>query len=181
MEDGRKVSMPFFKHVFSIALEAPKGDKIPYSKIVAFICWLRQQKFDIRLISRDQFQSEYLAQILEEQGFKVSKISLDRTPDGYMALRSVILEERINMLHCQLLEDELIELQRDSVTGKIDHKVGGSKDVADSFAGSIWNAILDNPEPTPSINKYMKSISAVNTSKSAQSAINSLFPTIKKY
>lgn len=125
MEDGRKVSMPFFKHVFSIALEAPKGDKIPYSKIVAFICWLRQQKFDIRLISRDQFQSEYLAQILEEQGFKVSKISLDRTPDGYMALRSVILEERINMLHCQLLEDELIELQRDSVTGKIDHKVGG--------------------------------------------------------
>lgn len=119
------VSQPIFTHLFSVALEAPRGDKIPYQKILEFICWLRKVGFRIELISRDQFQSEYLAELLESQGFKTSKISLDRTPDGYMALRSILLEERVDMVDCKLLQDELIHLQRDSVTGRIDHPVGG--------------------------------------------------------
>lgn len=119
------VSQPIFTHLFSVALEAPRGDKIPYQKILEFICWLRKVGFRIELISRDQFQSEYLAELLESQGFKTSKISLDRTPDGYTALRSILLEERVDMVDCKLLQDELIHLQRDSVTGRIDHPVGG--------------------------------------------------------
>ena len=34
-------------------------------------------------------------------------------------------EQRIDMINCQLLQDELIHLQRDMVTGKCDHLVGG--------------------------------------------------------
>ena len=142
----KTMSVPTFTHVFSIALEAPRGDKIPYDKITSFIVWLRYKKFNIEKITRDQFQSEYMGQLLEQQGFgEVSKLSLDRTPDGYMSLRSVLLEQRIDMLDCQLLQDELIHLQRDANTGKIDHLVGKSKDVSDSFAGSVWSALLANP------------------------------------
>lgn len=139
--EGRKISMPILTHMFSVALEAPRGDKIPYAKIVAFICWLRRKGFNIARISRDQFQSEYVAQQLEAEGFKVDKLSLDRTPDGYIAFRSVILEERFDMLDSKLLQDELVHLQRDSVTGKVDHPIGGGKDLADSCAGWVWNIL----------------------------------------
>ena len=125
MIEGKKLSQPFFSHLFTTAIEAPRGDKIAFSKIFEFICWLRKVGFNIERISRDQFQSEYLAQLLEQEGFKVDKISLDRTPDGYLAFRSVLQEKRFDMLDCQLLQDELVHLQSDSVTGKVDHPSGG--------------------------------------------------------
>lgn len=123
-DDGKVISMPMFGHAFSVDIKAPRGDKIPYAKITNFIVWLRSQGFNIELVSRDQFQSEYMAQLLEAQGFRTEKISLDRTPDGYMALRSILLEQRIEMLDVKYLQDELIYLQRDSLTGKVDHMVG---------------------------------------------------------
>lgn len=140
--DGSKVSMPTFGHLFTVALEAPRGDKIPYNKILTFICWLRKQGFNISHISRDQFQSEYMAQLLEAQGFSTDKISLDRTPDGYMTLRSVLLEQRIDMLHVELLEHELVRLQRDSSTGRVDHVEGGC------FTGDTRIALVDGRELT---------------------------------
>jgi len=164
--DGKKISQPTFAHIFSVDIQAPRGDKIPYAKITAFLCWLRRQGFNIDHISRDQFQSEYMAQLLEAQGFKVDKLSLDRTPDGYNGLRSVLLEERIDMLDVQQLQNELIRLQRDSVTGKIDHPEGGEKDMSDSFAGAVWNAIVTEPGvPVPS-KSIAAAMAAVNTRKS---------------
>lgn len=163
--DSNIISQPVFSHVFTIALEAPRGDKIPYNKITSFICWLRDKGFNIEGISRDQFQSEYMAQLLEGQGFTVDKLSLDRTPDGYLALRSVLLENRIDMLDVALLQDELIHLQRDSVTGKIDHLAGRSKDAADSFAGATWNAILKNPGVPVPIKRVSGIISSVNSGR----------------
>lgn len=124
--DGKKLSVPTFSHVFSIALQAPRGDKVAYLKITQFICWLRNNaKFNIFGVSRDQFQSEYLAQLLDAQGFATDKLSLDRSSAGYDTLRSVLLEERIDLLHVPLLEDELIHLQRDPNTGVCDHPAGG--------------------------------------------------------
>ena len=179
--DGKIISQPSFSHMFSVSLQAPRGDKIPYGKITAFICWLRKQGFLIQGISRDQFQSEYMAQLLEEQGFTVTKLSLDRTPDGYMALRSVLLEHRIDMLDVKFLQDELIHLQRDSISGKIDHLIGHSKDVSDSFAGSIWNAILTNP-PVPVPGKSVANvISSVNGPRSIAGSLPSMFPGVTKY
>lgn len=166
--DNRVISVPKFQHVFSVALQAPAGDKIAYSKILAFICWLRGQHFNISAVSRDQYQSEYMAQLLEEQGFKVDKISLDRTPDGYVALRSVLLEQRIDMLDVKLLQDELIHLQRDSITGKIDHLVGMSKDVSDSFAGAVWNASLNSDASVAvPVKSVANAIASVNRSRTS--------------
>ena len=182
-KDGAKVSMPFLSHLFSVAIQAPRGDKIAYGKIVAFICWLRKSGIHIERISRDQFQSEYLAQELEQKGFTVDKISLDRTPDGYTALRSILLEERIDQLDHKLLQDELVHLQRDSVTGKVDHPAGGSKDVADSHAGWIWNAILHNPGITIPAKKVVSAMAAVNQTTNGQrgATLPSMFPGLNTF
>lgn len=160
--DGKVLSLPAFTHIFTVAIQAPRGDKIPYDKILSFILWLRQRNFNIQSVSRDQFQSEYMGQLLEAQGIESPKISLDRTPDGYDALKSVLLEKRIDMLDCELLQSELIHLQRDSVSGRLDHPVGGSKDAADSFAGSIWNGIMQNPAVNVPINEMTQILRDVN-------------------
>ena len=166
--EGKTLSVPSFSHVFSIAVQAPRGDKISYMKINQFICWLQRVcKFNISCVSRDQFQSEYMAQLLESQGFNTAKISLDRTSDGYDTLRSVILERRIDMVHMQLLEDELTRLKRDPGTGICDHDAGFSKDVADSVAGAVWNAVQKNPGVPVSTKVKANAIAAVNTNRKA--------------
>ena len=181
--DGRVISQPKFTHIFSVAIEAPRGDKIPYAKITNFICWLRDNGFNIGGISRDQFQSEYMAQLLEAQGFDVSTLSLDRTPDGYLSLRSILLENRVDMLDVKLLQDELIHLQRDSISGRVDHPIGGSKDVSDSFAGSIWNCMLDNPGVPVEIKSVASVVSSINgpNSNRCYNDLNSImFPNINR-
>lgn len=180
-ENGKVTSFLTFGHVFSVAIEAPRGDKIPYSKIIAFIKWLRDKKFNIAGISRDQFQSEYVGQLLEEQGFDVKKLSLDRTPDGYIALRSVLLEERVDMLDHQLLQNELVHLQRDSNTGVPDHPIGGSKDTADSFAGAIWNAILTNPPVPVPVKSIANAMRNINQKRGPVNPMAAAFGGYKKF
>lgn len=182
-ESGKLASFPTFGHVFSVAIEAPRGDRIPYSKIVTFIKWLSDQGFNISGVSRDTFQSEYVGQMLTEMGFNVVVRSLDRTPDGYIALRSVLLEQRIDMLDVQLLQDELVHLQRDGNTGKVDHPVGGSKDMADGFAGAVWNAILTNPPvpvPVKSVAKAMQNIN-LNTNRGRNTQLPSMFNQYSRF
>lgn len=147
-DDGMKVSQVVVRHDFSVAIQAPRGDKIPYSKILTFICWLRKQGFNIVTVSRDQFQSEFMGELLEARGFSSPKVSMDRTPEPYVALRSMLLEKRIDLLPVPLLMDELIYLQRDSITGKIDHLIGRSKDVSDTLAGAVWDLISAAPAPS---------------------------------
>ena len=177
--NGKLSSYPIYTHLFSIALEALRGDTIPYAKITQFLLWLRSKGFNIRGISRDQFQSEYMAQLLEAQGFSVSYRSLDRTPDGYIAFKAILSENRIDLLDVDLLQNELIHLQRDSLSGKVDHPIGGSKDVADSIAGACWNASLDNPPIlihattlANTMTKVNKSGTKLNASFKAMSNIN---------
>lgn len=165
LPDGTTVSLPAFSHIFSVAIQAPRGDKIPYQKILEFTCWLRTQGFNIQRTSRDQFQSEYLGELLEAKGFISDKISLDRTPDGYEALKSVFLEQRIDLLDCELLQHEIIHLQRDAFSGICDHPVGGSKDVADSLAGAIWNAIKNNVSVPVPTSKVASAIASINGSR----------------
>ena len=139
-DDKKTLSLPYFTHIFNISIKSPAGDKIPYAKITNFICWLRQKGAHIEKVTRDQFQSEYLAQLLEGQGFDVEKVSLDRTPDGYLTLRSVLMEERVDMLQIDLLESELIQLRRDGFSGVPDHPVGGC------FVGNTLIHLCDNTD-----------------------------------
>ena len=172
--------MSSFTHLFTIDIKAPRGDKIPYAKITAFILWLRRQHFNIERISRDQFQSEYMGQLLEEQGFKVDKLSVDRTPDGYMAFRDVLITQRIDLLDIQYLQNELIRLQRDGLSGAIDHPIGESKDMSDSLARATWNAIRNNSGIQVPRKTVAKAIATTNRPKYIGNADNlqNLFPNL---
>lgn len=179
-DDGKVTSLPSFTHVFSIDIKAPRGDKIPYSKITAFILWLRRQHFNIERISRDQYQSEYMGQLLEEQGFTVDKLSVDRKPDGYNSFRDVLMDQRIDLLDIQELQDELIKLQRDALSLVPDHPIGGAKDMSDSLARATWNAILHNSGISVPRKSVAKAIATVNKPKYTGNSQNlqNLFPNL---
>lgn len=131
-----------YKHIFSVDIQAPQGSEISLEKTRQFIYYLKAVGFNIRGISVDGYQSADTRQILLTQGYQVDLISLDKTPQGYLALRSAMNDQRLGLISIDLLETELIQLQRDVQTGKIDHPIDGSKDMSDSLAGALWNATL---------------------------------------
>jgi hypothetical protein len=66
------------------------------------------------------------------------------------------------MLDSSLLQSELVHLQRDANTGKLDHPIGKSKDLSDSFAGAVWNAVIQNPDVMISTKKIVNAMRSVN-------------------
>lgn len=114
-----------YKHVFSVDIEAPQGSEISFEKTRNFIYYLKASGFNIIGVSLDGFQSADMKQMLLSQGYNATIISLDKSPQGYLALRSAMNDGRIGLIQIDLLEKELIQLQRDVQTGKIDHPPDG--------------------------------------------------------
>lgn len=114
-----------YKHIFSVDIQAPQGTEISFEKTRQFIYFLKASGFNIRGISLDGFQSADMKQILLTQGYDATVISLDKTPQGYLTLRSAMNDGRIGLIQIDLLETELIQLQRDVQTGRIDHPTDG--------------------------------------------------------
>lgn len=114
-----------YKHIFSVDIQAPQGTEISFEKTRQFIYYLKASGFNIKAVSLDGFQSADTKQMLLAQGYDASIVSLDKTPQGYLTLRSAMNDERIGLIQIDLLETELIQLQRDVQTGKIDHPVDG--------------------------------------------------------
>ena len=136
----------FFQPAFAVSIKAPKGFQISFEKNRQFIYWLRENGFNIKSVSFDTFQSSDLSQQLKARGFDVEVISVDRVQDNvckpYQYLKNTIYEERIKLFEHNLLTEELIGLERNNNTGKVDHSPSGinSKDCADALCGSVWNA-----------------------------------------
>lgn len=139
-----RVQKMVYYHVFTIGIQCPAGSEISLQKNRDFIYYLRNELgWNIKSVSTDGFQSVDTRQSLINSGIDAKLVSLDRTPDGYLTMKAAINEKRISMLCIPELEIEFIELERDNMTGKVDHPIDGSKDMADSVAGALYNAFLN--------------------------------------
>jgi hypothetical protein len=132
---------------FNVSVKAPRGHQVSFEKNRQFIRWLRQQGFNVKGVSSDTYQSADLQQTLKAENFNTEIVSVDRVDSDrickpYQYLRNSIYEQRVEMYKTVLLKEELIGLERDNNSGKIDHSTNGinSKDSADAICGSIWNA-----------------------------------------
>lgn len=118
-----------YRHLFSIGIKAPTGDEISLEKTRQFIYGLKRLGFNLKRISIDGFQSADTRQILETNGFDAIIISMDKLKDGeqpgYSVTRSAMNDGRVGMIQYDRLENELVRLQRDSTTGKVDHPIDG--------------------------------------------------------
>ena len=67
---------------------------------------------------------------------------MDRTPDAYEILKSALYDQRVSIPKNKLLQSELLSLEVDAKTGKIDHPPSGSKDLADALAGVVYGLTM---------------------------------------
>lgn len=175
-KDGQPASKELlYQLAFSVSVKAPKGYQVSFEKNRQFVRWLRQQGFNIKGVSSDTFQSADLLQILSNEGYKTTVISVDRVDSDklckpYQYLKSTIYEERIEMYNSNLLTDELIGLERNNNNGKIDHSAAGinSKDTADAVCGSVWNASQHAEEFAFDYGETLETIQTVSVSTSEE-------------
>lgn len=137
-----------FQLAFSVSVKAPKGHQVSFEKNRQFIYWLKEQGFNLKGVSADTFQSYDLLQALQARNIPTEIISVDRLTDRiclpYQFFKNVIYEKRIEMYDSTLLTEEIIGLERNNNSGKVDHTpLGGginSKDQSDAVCGALWNA-----------------------------------------
>jgi len=155
--DIRKIQLPEYTVWidFFMRIMAPSGSKIHFSAIRQLMLWLHQTcGYQIGLLSWDGFESEDSVQIMERRGYKVTKLSIDRTLGPYSTLRDVIHYQRLLMPNHELVKTELKHLEkakrRHRKTEMVDHPktmrfgsklLPGSKDVADSLAGTTHHLV----------------------------------------
>lgn len=174
----KKISMPYLKEVFQVAIGAPRGDRMSFQKIINFILWLKQQGFWIQMVTTDQYQGSYVREALINQGINSELLSVDRNMDAYNALRNLLYDQRLELVKCDLQEIEMINLQRSGDT--IDHKPqsnsvsavpspdngynskGIGKDSSDSLAGACFSLIKNLDEVKPPAKNLLGAIAAVN-------------------
>lgn len=144
--DGNPGKDLFFSLAFVVAIKAPKGRQISFAKNRNFIRWLKEQGFNIHSITSDTFQSADLIQQLSAEGYDCSILSVDRVEPNsriclpYHYFKNTIDEQRVELYHHALLEQEVVNLERNVNTGKVDHPDGGSKDTSDAVCGAIYKA-----------------------------------------
>lgn len=159
-----------YAHIFSVGIKCPAGAEISLEKNRRFIYYLKYNLgWNIKCISADGYQSADTRQQLTQAGFDTKYVSLDKTPDGYMYLKASINEKRISMLDLDELNEELINLEQNNQTGKVDHPLNGSKDIADGLAGALYNAsqmvdrsslyVLEDYRAISDTNDYVASVS----------------------
>ena len=162
--EGKKASLPFLKQVFAVAIEAPRGGRQSFQKVVNFLLYLRQNHFNVGTISTDQFQSDFMREILNQQGFTTTKISVGM--EAYIGMKNLLIDQRIELVKCQLQEDELIKTQREN--NKITHPVdegGGHGDLADASCGASFTLITEQVTARPPARSVANIAAAVNSGR----------------
>ncbi len=125
---------------FMLQIRPPVGGEIQIASIRELILGLAQRGFNIAQVSFDSYQSRDSMQILRRKGLKVELVSVDQSPEHYETLKELLNEKRARWYRYEPLLRECRGLE--FVKGeKVDHRPGGSKDVADAVAGAVSQAV----------------------------------------
>lgn len=130
-------------------LPPTNGGEIDIGAIRGLVYEFIDHGYLIQYASMDSFQSAESLQKLRQQGMKGEVVSVDKNTDAYDVLKSCIYEGRVSFYYYKPLIDELKELERNEAVRKVDHCVGGSKDVSDALAGVAFSLTNKIAHQTP--------------------------------
>ncbi len=140
-EEGKKISQerPVFLVEFAISIRSTKGIEVSIDDVVNFIVKLKQYYgINIVLFSFDKWQSKDARQRIKRLGFKTKEFSTRLEPGAYEMFKSELYAGRIILPNNEDLFNELIFLQKDEKSGKIDHAPGHNNDISDSMVSSLF-------------------------------------------
>jgi hypothetical protein len=132
----REVRFPIIDIPLAVGINRYEGTETPISHLFEFIMDLNDI-FEIGCFTADQFASRQLLQDLKREGVTNQYLSVDRTDEAYVYTKSLANRGLLHMPSNVLLETEFCQLRR--VGNKIDHPATGSKDIADSVSGAVYN------------------------------------------
>ena len=116
----------------------PTPDKsVDFTEVKDYILSLKTRGFNIGVCTFDRWNSHDMMQQLKQYGINTEILSVAKKHYDDMAM--IVLEERLNGPHIELLIDELLQLK--IMRDKVDHPRKGSKDLADAVCGAIFNSI----------------------------------------
>lgn len=127
-----------------IMLEIPPFDeksRIDFEKIRRFIFFLRDLNFKIACVTYDGYQSSDSVQYLLKAGMTADKESVDKNDGAYVALQQAMFGKRFVCYEYPPFITNLMNLNHDIVKHKVDHSIGGAKDVSDAVAGATFRCI----------------------------------------
>jgi len=118
--------------------QAAPGQEINFASVRQMIVDLCR-KFDVAKVTFDRWQSIEMIQSLRAQGIASDFHSVKKS--DYDTLMTAIYDTRLRGYWNEILvNEELLKLRLFS-NNKIDHPSGGSKDMADALAGSVFNCV----------------------------------------
>ena len=121
----------------------PRNSEILFWKIREVLLALRTMGLNLRWVTFDSFESTDSQQLLRQQGFVTGYQSVDVVPcKPYDFLKSAVYDGRVAIPQHPRLQKELLMLERDTKTGKVDHPPAGSKDCADALAGVVYGLTM---------------------------------------
>jgi len=136
-----------------------KDSEVDLTKVITFLLNLRNYGYNLNLITYDGWQSKIALQQFQRLHYNAKIQSVDRTDDAYIALRTAIYEDRLDIYDYAPFFDEITNVihiirRREGDPqrrGKVDHGPNGSKDVSDAVAGVTMNCyeIAEAPAVTP--------------------------------
>ena len=126
----------------ALSVVPPPDGEIPYDRIRSLLYKLREVGLALRFVTADSFQSRDMLQTLRLKGFTTGLVSMDRTPLAYELLKGALYDRRVDLPANNTLLNELLSLEVDAKTEKIDHPPTGSKDLADALAGVVYGLTM---------------------------------------
>lgn len=139
--------MPWMRYDFVLEIKPPPGGEILFYKIRNLIVFLRDKcGYNIQWVTFDTFESRDSQQLLRQRGFRTGVLSCDRVQtvkgskntDVYGFMKSAFYSARVSAPEHPHVLKELLSLERDQKTLKIDHPPKGSKDCADAMTGVCY-------------------------------------------
>ena len=142
-DKGQPAYMPNIWIDGVLEVRPPKNCEILLSKIREVIIVLKKMGLNIVWVTFDQFQSSDSQQILRQQGLITGHQSMDEIPSrAYDFLKTAMYEARVDVPAHLKAHREILMLEKDAKTGRIDHQPGGSKDCSDAMAGVAYGLTM---------------------------------------
>ena len=130
--------MPQIKFDLILEVKPPRNGEIEFENIRKLFYKLRELGMNLKWISFDTFQSVDSMQILRQGGFTTRAHSMGRTSLPYDVTKAAFCDGRVKAPGHDKALSEIVRLERDPQSGKIDHPPNFSKDCADAVAGVVY-------------------------------------------
>lgn len=149
VEAGLFENAPHYVVELAVSIQPSQSQELDIAEVRNWVVALKSKhNVPIYMITYDGFNSAESVQTLRHSGIRSEVISMDRTDEPYQMVKRALYQDRLDLPDNEILVRELVQLDRNEGTGKVDHPPKGSKDISDAVAGAVFAAATSRPYRT---------------------------------